>query len=36
MVRDLLKEYKPDVYLSIHSGSAGLYTPYAYSTDERN
>jgi hypothetical protein len=34
-VRDLLKEYKPNMYLSIHSGSAGLYTPHAYSMDER-
>lgn len=35
VVRDILKDYKPDLYLSIHSGSVGLYTPYAYSIDER-
>ena len=25
---------KPDVFVSIHSGTLGMYTPYAYSMDE--
>ncbi|CAD8152123.1 unnamed protein product [Paramecium pentaurelia] len=33
-VRDLLKSYKPNMFLSIHSGSAGLFTPHAYSMEE--
>ena len=27
---------KPDVFLTVHSGTYGMYTPYAYSTEKRN
>jgi hypothetical protein len=31
---DLLDAYKPDIFLTVHSGTLGLYTPYAYSRDK--
>ncbi|KAM3126882.1 hypothetical protein pb186bvf_021003 [Paramecium bursaria] len=30
VVKELLDDYQPQVFLSIHSGSLGLYTPYSY------
>lgn len=32
--RNLLSSYKPDVFMSIHSGTLGLYMPWAFSSSE--
>jgi len=32
--RRLLSSYMPDIFMSIHSGTLGLYMPWAYSKDE--
>jgi hypothetical protein len=32
--KELLDEFNPDIFLTVHSGTKGLYTPYAYSTEE--
>jgi hypothetical protein len=34
VLRDLSKAFKPDVFLTVHSGTLGMYIPYAYSTNE--
>jgi len=34
LLRDELTAFKPDIFLSVHSGTLGLYTPYAYSVEE--
>ncbi|CAD8066346.1 unnamed protein product [Paramecium primaurelia] len=32
-VRDSLKAFNPDIFLTVHSGTLGMFTPHAYSTD---
>jgi len=32
-LRDDAQSYKPDMFVSVHSGSLGLFTPHAYSAD---
>ena len=34
LLRDLLEDYSPSVFMSIHSGALGMYTPYAYKKDK--
>ncbi len=34
VVKDAVTRFKPKVFLSIHSGTLGMYTPYAYSDKE--
>lgn len=35
VVRDELREFKPNAFLSIHSGTLGLFSPYAYAKEQR-
>ncbi len=30
LVRDVVQAFRPDVFMSVHSGALGMYTPYAY------
>jgi len=32
ILRDSAKQFRPDMFVSIHSGALGMYTPFAYST----
>lgn len=32
LLRDMMTEFKPNSYLSVHSGTFGLYMPWAYTT----
>ncbi len=32
-ISEQVKKFSPDFFLSIHSGTYGMYTPYAYSED---
>jgi hypothetical protein len=33
-VRDSLKGYNADIFLSVHSGALGMFTPHAYSAED--
>lgn len=33
-MRDAMKEAKPHLFVTVHSGAVGMYTPYAYSTKD--
>jgi Zinc carboxypeptidase len=33
-VKDAMASYKPEVFITIHSGTNAMFTPYAYSSDE--
>lgn len=33
IIRDTLAEYKPNFYLSVHSGNLGVFAPYAYASN---
>lgn len=33
-IKAILEEYRPDIFLSIHSGTLGLYAPYAYKAEQ--
>lgn len=33
-IRDSLKSFNPDIFLSVHSGVLGMFTPHAYSMDD--
>jgi hypothetical protein len=35
MVRDRVGGYRPDVFMSIHSGALGMYTPFAWTRDNK-
>ena len=32
-LKSLVDSYKPSMFVTVHSGTLGMYTPYAYSTD---
>jgi len=32
LLRDAANTFRPDMFVSVHSGALGMYTPYAYST----
>jgi hypothetical protein len=34
LVKDLAAKYNPSLFATVHSGTLGMYTPYAYSKDE--
>lgn len=33
-MRDAMTQARPDLFVTVHSGALGMYTPYAYSTDD--
>lgn len=33
-IRNSLKTFNADIFLSVHSGTLGMYTPHAYSADD--
>jgi len=33
ILRDATKAFRPDLFLTVHSGTLGMYIPYAYSTE---
>lgn len=33
-VRDSLINFKPDIFITVHSGVLGMYTPWAYKTEK--
>ena len=34
-LKKALEDVRPSVFLAVHSGTMGMYTPYAYSADKR-